>query len=180
MGWLAPNIPTSFRPTTTHSRLHDQRHALAARTGTLPDRIAPLFRLQRLASLLEITVGYMFSQKVRVVIWGSGWLCDSTLNYRHEDLWFESKAAHGSSSGSRRKCSWWEQSHQHLIKSNKTVVVAVFFCDILEAPFVCAEKKILRTYSLVSFSLCRKCRCLTIIFVKSVEILQTVTIWFNF
>ena len=37
-------------------------------------------------------------------------------------------------------------------------------------------KKRLRTYSLVSFSLCRKCRCLTMIFVKSVEILQTFTI----
>ena len=53
------------------------------------------------------------------------------------------------------------------------------FCHDLAdpaAPFVCAEKKFLRTYSLVSFSLCRKCRCLTMIFVKSVEILQTVTI----
>ena len=46
----------------------------------------------------------------------------------------------------------------------------------LKAPFVCAEKKFLRTYSLVSFCLCRKCRCLMMIFVKSVAILQTVTI----
>ena len=46
----------------------------------------------------------------------------------------------------------------------------------LKAPFDCAEKKFLRTYSLVSFSLCRKCRCLTMIFVKSVEILRKFTI----
>ena len=46
----------------------------------------------------------------------------------------------------------------------------------LKAPFVCAQKNVLRTYSLVSFSLCRKCKCLTMIFVKSVEILRKFTI----